>query len=181
MRTYMVLFGIVVVVVVALMLANAPTLLQNTTFALPLLGSFVGPFRLIGLLGLVAVAGLYSLVWSLSATRTQARSARDLRQIEDLRRSLDKEEATRFAALSARLDEHTKNILSRLESGGAARVSGGAGGTGDSTDKLVSSVNARMDRVRDELAADIGAAEESILRALGEKRMIPEDRSRRDS
>ncbi len=178
MRTYMVLFGIVVVIVVALMIANAPTLLQNTTFALPLLGSFVGPFRLIGLLGLVAVAGLYSLVWSLSATRTQARSARDLQQIEDLRRSLDKEEATRFAALSARLDEHAKNILSRLESGVPARVAGGAG---DSTDRLVSSVNARMDRVRDELAADIGAAEETILRALGEKRMISEDRPRRDS
>lgn len=179
MRTYIVLFGVVVVIVVALMIANAPTLLQNTTFALPLLGSFVGPLRLIGLLGLVAVAGVYSLIWSLSATRTQARSARDLRQIEDLRRSLDKEEATRFAALSARLDEHAKNILSKLESGAPARVLGVSGDAG--ADKLASSMNARMDRVRDELAADIGAAEESILRALGEAKIMAEDRPRRNS
>ena len=178
MRIYSVLFGVVVVIVVALMITNAPTLLQNSAFALPFLGSFVGPFRLIGLLALVGVAGLFTLVWSLSATRVQARSARDLRQIEDLRRSLDKEEATRFAVLSGRLDDHAKNILSRLDSGAPVRVSGGSG---DATDKLVSSVNARMDRVRDELAADIGAAEESILRALGDARAISEDRPRRNS
>lgn len=178
MRIYSVLFGIVVVIVVALMITNAPTLLQNAPFVVPFLGTFIGPTRLIGMLALVGVAGIFSLVWSLSATRTQARSARDLRQIEDLRRSLDKEEATRFASLSSRLDEHAKNILSRLEPGALAR---GSGASSDATDKLVSSVNARMDRVRDELAADIGAAEESILRALGETRMISEDRPRRNS
>lgn len=178
MRIYSVLFGGVVVIVVALMITNATTLLQNSSFALPFLGVFVGPFRLIGLLALIAVAGVFALTWSLSATRVQARSARDLRQIEDLRRSLDKEEATRFAALSARLDEHARNILSRLESGVTSR---GSGAPGDSSDKLVGIVNARMDRVRDELAADIGAAEESILRALGDARAISEDRPRRNS
>lgn len=178
MRIYSVLFGVVVVIVVALMITNAPTLLENSSFAVPFLGTFTAPTRLIGLLSLIGVAGGFSLVWSLSATRTQARSARDLRQIEDLRRSLDKEEATRFAALSLRLDEHAKTILGRLEPGVLTR---GSGAPSDQTDKLAAGLNARMDRVRDELAADIGAAEEAILRALGETRMITEDRPRRNS
>jgi hypothetical protein len=45
-------------------------------------------------------------------------------------------------------------------------------------DRLVSSLSARVDRVRDELAADIGAAEESILRALADAQAIARDRPR---
>jgi hypothetical protein len=50
---YSVLFALVVILVAIVMIANAPTLLKTTTFAIPLAGSFVAPVRLIGLLSLV--------------------------------------------------------------------------------------------------------------------------------
>jgi uncharacterized integral membrane protein len=184
-RLYSVLFAIIAVIVVVLMIANAPSLLRNSSFDLPFLGSFVMPLRLIGLLSVVVVAGLFSLAWSLSATRTQARSAGYLRQIEDLRKSLDKEEASRFASLQANLDNHVKTILTRLEAGSLTRGSGASTSNSAGSpsghadmDRLVSSLSARVDRVRDELAADIGAAEESILRALADAQAIARDRPR---
>jgi hypothetical protein len=185
MRMYSVLFALVVVLVAIAMIANAPTLLKTTTFAIPLVGSFVAPVRLIGLLSLVALAGVYSLIWNLSATRFQARSVKDLRKLEDLRSSLDKQEAGRFASLKTDLERQFGTVLERLERlerapasnagqssglGGLAKALPFLGGGNSSSnvdgDKALASLNARVDRVRDELAADIGQLEDNILRAL---------------
>jgi hypothetical protein len=185
MRMYSVLFALVVILVAIAMIANAPTLLKTTTFAIPLAGSFVAPVRLIGLLSLVALAGVYSLIWNLSATRFQARSVKDLRKLEDLRSSLDKKEEGRFAALKVDLERQFGTVLERLERlerapvsnsgqgsglGGLAKALpflGGGNSSGNTDgDKALASLNARVDRVRDELAADIGQLEDNILRAL---------------
>ena len=189
MRMYSVLFALVVILVAITMTANAPTLLKTTTFAIPLAGSFVAPVRLIGLLSLVALAGVYSLIWNLSATRFQARSVKDLRKLEDLRSSLDKQEAGRFASLKTDLERQFGTVLERLDRlerapsgnlgsnsgqgsglGGLAKVLpflGGGNSSGNSDgDKALAGLNARVDRVRDELAADIGQLEDNILRAL---------------
>jgi hypothetical protein len=185
MRMYSVLFALVVILVAIVMIANAPTLLKTTTFAIPLAGSFVAPVRLIGLLSLVALAGIYSLIWNLSATRFQARSVKDLRKLEDLRSSLDKQEAGRFASLKTDLERQFGTVLERLERlerapasnsgqssglGGLAKALPFLGGGNSSSnmdgDKALASLNARVDRVRDELAADIGQLEDNILRAL---------------
>jgi hypothetical protein len=184
MRMYSVLFALVVILVAIVMIANAPTLLKTTTFAIPLAGSFVAPVRLIGLLSLVALAGIYSLIWNLSATRFQARSVKDLRKLEDLRTSLDKQEAGRFASLKSDLERQFGTVLERLERlerapasnsgqgsslGGLAKALPFFGGNSSSNmdgDKALASLNARVDRVRDELAADIGQLEDNILRAL---------------
>jgi hypothetical protein len=189
MRMYSVLFALVVILVAIIMIANAPTLLKTTTFAIPLAGSFVAPVRLIGLLSLVALAGVYSLIWNLSATRFQARSVKDLRKLEDLRSSLDKQEAGRFASLKTDLERQFGTVLERLERlerapasssghgsslGGLAKALPFLGGGNSSSnlggntdgDKALASLNARVDRVRDELAADIGQLEDNILRAL---------------
>jgi hypothetical protein len=182
---YSVLFALVVILVAIAMIANAPTLLKTTTFAIPLAGSFVAPVRLIGLLSLVALAGVYSLIWNLSATRFQARSVKDLRKLEDLRSSLDKKEEGRFAALKVDLERQFGTVLERLERlerapvsnsgqgsglGGLAKALpflGGGNSSGNTDgDKALASLNARVDRVRDELAADIGQLEDNILRAL---------------
>jgi hypothetical protein len=182
---YSVLFALVVILVAVAMIANAPTLLKTTTFAIPLAGSFVAPVRLIGLLSLIGLAGVYSLIWNLSATRFQARSVKDLRKLEDLRSSLDKQEAGRFASLKTDLERQFGTVLERLErlertpassSGGANSSLGGLakalpflGGNSSSNadgEKLIAGLNARVDRVRDELAADIGQLEDNILRAL---------------
>lgn len=185
MRMYSVLFALVVILVAIVMIANAPTLLKTTTFAVPLAGSFVAPVRLIGLLSLIALAGVYSLIWNLSATRFQARSVKDLRKLEDLRSSLDKKEEGRFAALKTDLERQFGTVLERLERlerapvsnsgqnsslGGLAKALPFLGGGNSSSnmdgDKALASLNARVDRVRDELAADIGQLEDNILRAL---------------
>ena len=185
MRMYSVLFALVVILVAIVMIANAPTLLKTTTFSIPLAGSFVAPVRLIGLLSLVALAGVYSLIWNLSATRFQARSVKDLRKLEDLRSSLDKQEAGRFASLKTDLERQFGTVLERLERlerapasssgqgsslGGLAKalpfLGGGNSGSNIDGDKALASLNARVDRVRDELAADIGQLEDNILRAL---------------
>jgi hypothetical protein len=185
MRMYSVLFALVVILVAIVMIANAPTLLKTTTFAVPLAGSFVAPVRLIGLLSLVALAGVYSLIWNLSATRFQARSVKDLRKLEDLRSSLDKQEAGRFASLKTDLERQFGTVLERLERlerapasssgqgsslGGLAKalpfLGGGNSSSNMDSDKALASLNARVDRVRDELAADIGQLEDNILRAL---------------
>jgi hypothetical protein len=185
MRMYSVLFALVVILVAIAMIANAPTLLKTTTFAIPLAGSFVAPVRLIGLLSLVGLAGVYSLVWNLSATRFQARSVKDLRKLEDLRSSLDKQEAGRFASLKTDLERQFGTVLERLERlerapasnsgqgsslGGLAKalpfLSGGNSASSVDGDKALAGLNARVDRVRDELAADIGQLEDNILRAL---------------
>ena len=185
MRMYSVLFALVVILVAIVMIANAPTLLKTTTFAIPLAGSFVAPVRLIGLLSLVVLAGVYSLIWNLSATRFQARSVKDLRKLEDLRSSLDKQEAGRFASLKTDLERQFGMVLERLERlerspapssgqvsglGGLAKalpfLGGGNSSSNLDSDKALASLNARVDRVRDELAADIGQLEDNILRAL---------------
>ena len=193
MRMYSVLFALVVILVAIAMITNAPTLLKTTVFAVPLAGSFVAPVRLVGLLSLVALAGVYSLFWSFSATRFQARSVKDLRKLEDLRTSLDKQEAGRFAVLKSDLERQFGTVLERLDRlerspganaassggsplGGLARAlpffgganAGQGAGSGANLDgeKTIAGLNARMDRVRDELAADIGQLEDNILRAL---------------
>jgi hypothetical protein len=186
MRMYSVLFALVVILVAIAMIANAPTLLKTTTFAIPLVGSFVAPVRLIGLLSLVGLAGIYSLIWNLSATRFQARSVKDLRKLEDLRSSLDKKEEGRFAALKVDLERQFGTVLERLERlerapasnagqgsglGGLAKAlpflgGGNSSGSNVDADRALASLNARVDRVRDELAADIGQLEDNILRAL---------------
>jgi hypothetical protein len=185
MRMYSVLFALVVILVAIAMISNAPTLLKTTTFAIPLAGSFVAPVRLIGLLSLIGLAGVYSLIWNLSATRFQARSVKDLRKLEDLRSSLDKQEAGRFASLKTDLERQFGMVLERLERlerapapspgqnsglGGLAKalpfLGGGNSSSNTEGDKALASLNARVDRVRDELAADIGQLEDNILRAL---------------
>ena len=186
MRMYSVLFALVVILVAIVMIANAPTLLKTTTFVIPLVGSFVAPVRLIGLLSLIALAGVYSLVWNLSATRFQARSVKDLRKLEDLRSSLDKKEEGRFATLKTDLERQFGTVLERLErlerapapssgpSGlakalpflGGGNSSSNADGDRADSNRALASLNARVDRVRDELAADIGQLEDNILRAL---------------
>ena len=184
MRTYSVLFILTTVIVVVLMVVNGGNLFRNSEVIVPFVGAMKGPIRLIGLLALIGVAGAYSLAWSLSSTRSQAKSAGYLRQIEDLRKSLDKEEASRFANLRAELDRQFGAIQAKLETGPVSASLASSGG-GASTERLVQAMNARVDRVRDELAADIGASEDAILKAiegkiaLGDIKMIEADRPKR--
>jgi hypothetical protein len=112
-----------------------------------------GPYRLpLGMILLVvaaALALLFSLLTSLTNLRAQADSARLLREMQSLRTNLDAQEGTRFAQLQTYLEGQFANLRS-------------------SPPELEQGVVARVDRVRDELSADIGQLEDFLRRRLGE-------------
>ncbi len=158
-------FAVVFLACLVLALANYQSLMTTTNIFIPILGKQSIQARLFGLIALPTLAGLYTFFGSLQGLGANARSAKDLRQIDELRKSLDKEEANRFKALQASLDSHAKNIIGKLEMGVAAPQ---PQNTQDSkiTDKTMSSFNARVDKLRDELAADIAHSEETLHQKL---------------
>lgn len=181
MRLYWILFFLVLIAVLAFSFVNASTLMRSTQVVVPFMGSQIVPMRLFGLLSLVGLAGIYSLFWSLSSTRAKAKSADLFDKIENLRDTLNREEAGRFKALEQQLELQFREVLNRLEPGSApAPKSGGfLGGlfaretpinpalpsTRASTGDLETLI-ARIEKVRDELAADIALSEQNVLKAL---------------
>ena len=158
MRPSLALFLVVLVVVAVLAVANLDRLFAPIVLSLAF-GLYEIPAILVGLLSILGVALVFALVAAFSDTRAKARTADYLSRIDDLRLSLDKEEASRFAALSGSLETHVRTLSSRLDVLAdtlAARQ-----------ESLLASVNARVDKVRDELAADIGEVEDTLLRAQG--------------
>ncbi len=114
----------------------------------------------IGLILLVAVAGcsvLFVLLNALNDLRQKSEANRLFKQLEQVRAALDSQEESRFKRLNDRLNERFDALESKW---GSAR-----GGPTSPTD--LSGVYARIDRVRDELAADIGQMEDTLMRQLG--------------
>lgn len=158
MRPSLALFMVVLVVVAVLAVANLERLFAPIRLSLAVAEYDIAAI-LVGLISILGVALAFTLVASLSDTRAKARTADYLSRIDDLRLSLDKEEASRFAALSGSLEAHVRTLSSRLDALGDTLAS--------RQDSLLASVNERVDKVRDELAADIGAVEDTLLRAQG--------------
>ncbi len=181
MRLYWILFVLVLIAVLVFSFVNATTLMRSTQVVIPFMGSQVLPMRLFGLLSLVGLAGIYSLFWSLSSTRAKAKSADLFDKIENLRETLNREEAGRFKALEQQLEAQFREVLNRLEPGSAPvpKSGGFLGGlfaketplshalpsTRASTNDLQTLI-ARIEKVRDELAADIAHSEQNVLNAL---------------
>jgi hypothetical protein len=181
MRLYWILFLLVLVAVLMFSFVNASTLMRSTLVVIPFMGSQVVPMRLFGLLSLVGLAGIYSLFWSLSSTRAKAKSADLFDKIENLRDTLNREEASRFKALEQQLEAQFREVLNRLEPGSApAPKSGGLFGglfaretpsspalpTSRASSNDLETLIARIEKVRDELAADIAHSEQNVLNAL---------------
>jgi hypothetical protein len=110
-----VLFVTVTVVVFVLAISNLENLGQQSSLALPFLGSYVLPTRLLGFLTVIAVALAFYLSAGFNATHATARRASDLERIDALRTALDNREANRIEALHASLKSHAA-LLMRLES-----------------------------------------------------------------
>ena len=181
MRLYNVLFVLVLLVVIVFAFANANTLLRPTTVMIPFVGFQIVQMRLLGCIALIVVSGVYSILWYFSSTRQRAKSADYLTKLEEMRRNLDEKEAGRFAQLQAQLESATQEILAKV--GGTAplaKVSGTAPaakrGFFSSLSKketilALPSSNSedlmlRIEKVRDELAADIAGSEHEILQAI---------------
>lgn len=162
MRAHTVLFVLVLVLVAGLALSNLDTLTRPTSLNLYFLGAYVVQARLLGLVAVLLTAGLFALLSSLSETRAKARSADDLRRIDELRSALERGETARLGELRSALEARLLALGARQEASAA---------------DLAASVNARVDRVRDELAADIAHTEDALLRAAaGDTRLIEADR-----
>jgi uncharacterized integral membrane protein len=117
----------------------------------------------IGLILLVAVAGcsvLFVLLNALNDLRQKSEANRLFKQLEQLRATLDSQEESRFKRLNDRFSERFDALESKLGTG--------RGGSNSPTSPAdFSGVYARIDRVRDELAADIGQMEDALMRQLG--------------
>jgi hypothetical protein len=176
MRLYNLFFVVVLVIVIVFAFANSNTMLNPTTVNIPFVGVRSVQMRLFGSIALVGLAGIYSLFWYLTSTRQRAKSADYLTKLEDMRRTLDEKEAGRFAQLQAQLESATQDILARVGGGAAPAPKGGF--LSKLTQKLpdpaplpstVSSLEGlvqRIEKVRDELAADIASSEHEILQAI---------------
>ncbi len=174
MRLYNFLFVVVLLLVIVFAFANANSLLRPTTVIIPFMGVQSVQMRLFGCIALVLVAAIYSLLWYFSSTRQKAKSADYLTKLEDMRRTLDEKEANRFAQLQAQLESATQDILARV--GGAAPVPKKGLFSSftqretpvplPSTVQGLEGLVGRIEKVRDELAADIASSEHEILQAI---------------
>lgn len=115
MKLHRLAFTIIAVLTGLVALANLETLLRLGALNLPLIGTQVVPTRLIGLVVILAVAELFVLIADAQRARLEAREAEYLRRIDALRSSLETQEASRFEALSARMDTHLSAITAKLE------------------------------------------------------------------
>jgi len=139
-----VLLAILAVLTIAFLIPpeNRNTLTAPHTLSVPGLGVSQGvPVGTYLLVGWLVTAVLFALVNTFSRLRRDADSARILRDMENLRANLDKAEGSRFAELQAYLDRRLGEIQTQVKT--------------QATD--LGTYNARMDTVRNELAADLGS------------------------
>lgn len=173
MKLYNVLFVLVLVIASVFAFANASTLLRPTSVVIPFAGTQTVQLRLWGTVAFVVLAGLYSLIWSLSSTRQRAKSADTLTKLEEMRRTLDEREATRFQQLQSQLETSFRDVLGRLDNAPVNKpglfsklTSSTSAAQSPLTSASLEAVLKRIEMVRDEIAADIAASEFEILQAF---------------
>ncbi len=173
MRLYNVLFVLLLLVVIVFAFANANTLLRPTTVMIPFVGLQSVQMRLLGCVALIVVSGVYSVLWYFSSTRQRAKSADYLTKLEETRRNLDEKEAGRFAQLQAQLENATQAILAKV-SGAVPSPKRGFFSSLTQKEAIIPALPSsnsedlmvRIEKVRDELAADIASSEHEILQAI---------------
>ena len=173
MKLYNVLFVLVLVIASVFAFANAATLLRPTSVVIPFAGTQTVQLRLWGTVAFVALAAVYSLIWSLSSTRQRAKSADTLTKLEEMRRTLDEREASRFQQLQSQLETSFRDVLGRLDNAPVSKPGLFSKLTNSTSVAQPAPANAsletvlkRIEMVRDEIAADIAASEHEILQAF---------------
>ena len=148
MRFHTVLLVLVLVLLVAFGILNYNALLFGHTLSLGF-ASYTGvPLGMILLVLGAILALLFYLLTSYANLRAQADSAKLLREMQILRQSLDSQEGSRFAQLQGYLEQRFGELKAQQTEGG--------------------NYGARVERVRDEIAADIGQLEDYLRRRLGD-------------
>ncbi|MBB6099929.1 putative integral membrane protein [Deinobacterium chartae] len=159
MRFHNVLLLLVLALLVVFGIFNWNALSFPHTVNLLVVPAFQAPLGLILLVTAGLLAVVFSMLVSYNELRARAHEARYLKELDAVRQSLDAQEASRFHQLR----EHFDRVIAEVQARGAA-----AGSSQTAHDQeLIEAFNARVDRVRDELAADIGQLEDAVLRRLG--------------
>ncbi|HEX2863738.1 MAG TPA: hypothetical protein VHN99_04155 [Deinococcales bacterium] len=138
------------------LLSNLSRFWYPVTLALWPFGLFTIPALAVGLLAVAVTALVYALWHSLTVSRQRSRHITDLRRLDEVTRALQAQEESRLAALERQILNRFDQLDARLS------APTGAAGTPEALDPLM----LRVERVRDEISADIGQLEDTILRAL---------------
>jgi len=149
MRMTAIVLLVVLVLLIVFAVFNYDALTFPHTVNLFGAATYRAPLGMLLLILGAILALIFYLLGSLTDLRARADSARTLREMEALRASLDQHEQSRFTQLQAYLQER----FAILEA--------------NSNATLAERVEARVDRVRDEIAADIGQIDDYLRRRLG--------------
>ncbi|WP_420594983.1 LapA family protein [Deinococcus sp.] len=112
---------------------GALTTTQDINFGF---GLYTGPLGLNLLITSALIALLAYLLYSFSALRRDAGTAKLLRDLDSVRQSLDTQEASRFAQLQASLDKRFSGLDAQLTQGRAAASSVGLSKDGGNAAQL---------------------------------------------
>jgi DNA anti-recombination protein RmuC len=159
MRTHTALLILVLVILIAFAAANYSTLTSPQLLNLIFVSFSAAPVGMILTITAIILSLLFALLTGVHDLQSRAESARGLREIANLRQSLDQAESSRIADLRAQLEKVLEGIdtrLSRLDQQWLAQSS-----------SLANEMNDRVDQLRDRLAADLGELEDTILKKLG--------------
>jgi hypothetical protein len=119
MRIQKLLFGITLLLVTLVALANLNGLFVSSAIYLPLLGVLQLPLLFIGLIGMVLTALIFFWAAKSSFTQAQANRVKDLEQLIDVQRVLDLRSKQERTSLQASLDAHVNALMARLETLGS--------------------------------------------------------------
>ncbi|GGJ58879.1 LapA family protein [Deinococcus roseus] len=118
--------------------ANFDALMAPHTLNLFWISSYMVPMGILLVILIALITIGYALAVTFIDLRSKAEINRYLKQMEQMRTAIDQAEASRFTQLREYIDQQMAGLASRVES--------------------------RVDRVRDELAADIGQLEDAVFR-----------------
>lgn len=159
MRT---LYILTPVFLVWVLLSNLARVWYPVTLGLWPFGSFTVPAVGVGLLAIAVTALLYAAWHGVIISRLRGQRVTELRRLDEVTRALQNQEETRLA-------EFQRLLLGRLDQFEARALATPSAASSDAA-AVLDPMILRIERVRDEISADIGQLEDTLLRALDRPR-----------
>ena len=116
----------------------------------------------IGLLAIAVTALLYAAWHGVIISRLRGQRVTELRRLDEVTRALQNQEETRLA-------EFQRLLLGRFDQFEARALATPSAASSDAA-AVLDPMILRIERVRDEISADIGQLEDTLLRALDRPR-----------
>lgn len=138
MKFFQVLMVVGLLLLAVFTVANFDALMASHTLNLFWISSYMVPLGMLLVIAIAIITIGYALAVTFIDLKSKAELNRYLKQMEQMRNAIDQAEASRFTQLREYIDQQMNGLASRVEG--------------------------RVDRVRDELAADIGQLEDAVFR-----------------